>query len=173
MKILLLTSGPRGGGKTTYAEEIKRNQPNIPIVSRDEIRLKLFGSIGLNPYTSDTQVAFTAMSEALKLSLSTKESSEIVILDCWNGYSNERKKIIKTARECGAHRVHCLQFFVPLRICIKWFAQKTYTGGLTEHSVRWDYELYYRTAEDIENDGFDSIIPVNPCQFKLEGIPYL
>ena len=172
MKTLLLTSGPRGGGKTTLVKAIKKDNPSIPVVSRDEIRLKLFGSIGLNPYTNDSEVAFLAMSKALKSSLSREEPSELVILDCWNGFSGERKQIIKTARECGADRVHCLQFFVPLDVCLKWFTQKTYTGGLSESSVRWDYGLYYKTAEDIEKDGFDSIIPINPCQLALEGIPY-
>lgn len=173
MKTLLVTSGPRGGGKSTYVEAVKERHPHLPVVSRDKIRVELFGSTGLSPYTCDHEIAFSKMLEELKHALSSNEPSEIVLLDCWNGYSRDRKHIIKTAKELGADKVYCLQFVLPVHICIEWFMRKSHTGGLSEYSVRRDYELYYKTAENIEEDGFDSIFLVNPCQLRFENIPFI
>jgi predicted kinase len=173
MKTVLITSGPRGGGKTTYVEAFKGMHPHIPVVSRDKICLELLGSVVFDPYTGECEYVYEKMFGKLRQFLDGGDSGEIIILDCWNGSSGGRKELIRKAKDFGAHRVYCLQFFLPLDICIKWFMQKEHKFGHSESSVKHDYNLYYKTAQNIEEDGFDSIFPINPCQLRFENVPYI
>jgi hypothetical protein len=67
-------------------------------------------------------------------------------------------------RNLGADQVTCLFFMTSIETCVQWYMQKPEgdRGGLSEHSVRHDYQLYYQEAQTIGQDGFDHVIEVRP-----------
>lgn len=166
MKVVYLTSGPRGSGKTEFVKKIASFHPEVEVISRDGILIELFSSTSLNPYEGGHYVAKDILWKKVEEFLSSSKKREL-ILDCWNGFSNERQVIIWKLRELGADRVVCWQFMVPIDLCVQWFFTKPDSKGYSEIGIRRDYNLYYEMAKDIEEDGFDEIYHINPCQLIL------
>lgn len=170
MKTVYLTSGPRGSGKSEYVKSLAEYIPNVIVVSRDEILISLFGKTSLNPYHEEHEHAFSHMFGILKEYLSEYHPAEIIILDCWNGYSSERKELIKKLKDRGANKVSCIFFNISEDLCVEWYKQKpdTRTDSLYyEHFASRDYEHYYHHAKNIDEDGFDEIITINSNQLKF------
>lgn len=170
MKIAYLTSGPRGAGKTTYVDAIKEIVPSIPVICNDRLWMEIYGTTLHDPYSCNHRVVSSQLFRLLKQYLSSEEKSNVVLVDSWNGFSRDRRDFIWRARELGADKVYCLQFFLPIDVNVDWFMKKTDKGSLTEADVRWNYDLYYEEARGIESDGFDLIIPVYPCQGSFKNI---
>ena len=108
-----------------------------------------------------------------RLEKTLQENHPLIILDCWNGRGEDRQKIIFKAKQYGAVYVHCLQFFIPVDLCVRQFMQKENTRGLSPCRARHDYALYYKLAKDIEKDGFDSVFPINPLQIHFHNFPLI
>lgn len=171
MKITFLTSGPRGSGKSVYVKEEKVRHPETIIISRDELLISLFGKTSLSPYEDGHKYVSEILFQKVQECLSMDILGLTMILDYWNGFSNERRVIIKKLRNLGADKVYCLQFITPLDTCIEWFMQKPDSSGYSENSVLHDFQLYHKEAINIEEDGFDRVIQINPLQFQLELNP--
>lgn len=168
MKTVLLTSGPRGSGKSKYINEISRDCPELAVVSRDEILISLFGSTCLSPYEGGHHYAHNVMFGKVRECLSENHPAELILLDCWNGYSGQRRSMISKLREMGAEKVICLYFSITEDLCVELFKLKADVGGsLSENSIRSDHELYYHHARDIQDDGFDEIIIINSNQLRF------
>lgn len=142
--------------------------PRITVISRDEILISLFGKTSLNPYEGGHAHALDVMFQRVEDKLSQCDGNQTIILDCWNGFSSERKRIIKKLGDYGAQQIICWYFVTPLEFCIKWFKDKADTEYWSEHSVAHDWRLYHSEARTIEDDGFDGVIPVNPTQLSLK-----
>lgn len=168
-KTVILTSGPRGIGKTTYTELVKSLHPDVELLSRDKLLVELFGKTSLSPYDGSRYYAHVVLRERLR-ELLQKDNNKI-IFDCWNGSSRERNYLAGMLRTLGADKVICWQFVVELDTCIKWFLKKTDVAGYSEYSCRSDYKLYYQSAIDIEEDGFDAVYRINPNQLTIPGFP--
>jgi adenylate kinase family enzyme len=166
VKKVYLTSGPRGSGKSTFVEKVASLRPGITVISRDAILIELFNSTSLSPYGGDHYYAMKILSERVSDFLSGNNGDEL-ILDLWNGFPRERQAIIRMLKERGADRVVCWQFVLPVDLCVRWFFMKPDSEGYCEPGIRRDYDLYYKTASGIENDGFDGIHHIDPCQPEI------
>ncbi|NCS99204.1 ATP-binding protein [Candidatus Parcubacteria bacterium] len=172
MNTVVLTSGPRGSGKTTFTKRITSEKPEIISVIRDEIFIEVYESVLLCPYTDDPTIGYHAVMQKVKHHMHQQKDSTI-ILDHFTGFSWQRKLMIERLREDGADCVLCLYFLIPLETCIKWFMKKEDINGFSKHSVVWDYNLFYEKSSDIEEDGFDKVIYIDPRQLYFSSIPIL
>lgn len=159
MKEVYLMSGPRGSGKTTYANFLALGNPSSHLVNRDDICVELFGTTSLSPYTGGHKNVIDKMFDRLSGILS-EESECTIILDCWNGYPSDRRYLVQRLQKIGADRVFCIQIYVSLKTCIKQCGLKKDMVGYSESGIVNDYRLYYKQAENIENDGFDGVFGV-------------
>lgn len=164
MKKVFLTSGPRGSGKSMYVKEVKERYPEIIVISRDEILLSLFGETSLNPYEGGHMYVLDVLFKELKKHLSLNSPNQKILLDCWNGFSYERKEMIQRLRDFGAEQVFGLYFVTPIDICVKWFMSKPDSKGYDKDSIRRDYKLYHEQAKTIKEDGFDKVYKINPSR---------
>jgi predicted kinase len=179
-KTVYLLVGPRASGKSNYCDGLVAHQRDLVVVSRDAIMLQLFGSVHSNKYEGGHERAFEVMQEQLRTMLSA-EGSIRLLLDAWTGTSRERKALISALRGYGATRVIALYFITPVEYVEKWFWLKPKIARIGEmrekqgqgytffgdDAPRRDHELFHRFAADIDSDGFDRVIRVNPLQELL------
>lgn len=106
MRTVYITSGPRGSGKSTYAQQVIRQNPALVIVSKDEIAMRAYGKTCLADDNGEARRVIDAVMESARqiLELDTHVS---LILDCWNGSSRARKYLISQMRRFGADRIIC------------------------------------------------------------------
>jgi len=168
MKKVFLTYGPRGAGKSTYVDRISKDSGKVVVVSRDEILISLFEGTLFSSYGGEHEYAEFRMFEKLQELLSEENKTEIIILDCWNGYPSSRREIIKKMREFGADEVHCLLFFITPELCLDWFSKKPDASHSSSSGIIHDLNLYYAQAGTIEDDGFDTVIPIISNQRELD-----
>lgn len=167
--------GQRGAGKTTYAKRLLANQPELSLVTRDEILIRKFGSTDVSPYTGAQWYALKVMYRLLRFILRNRPMPKIV-LDCWTGDSGERRLLVQKLREYGATRVVALYFETPLELVNTWFWLKPGIAKMEEMGKREgeklayffsdapsrDYEVFHRFAKCIDSDGFDQVIRIDP-----------
>lgn len=163
MVTVYLTSGPRGTGKSIFVEEIIKRFKEVCLVSRDKISIELFGSTSFDPYCGGGYEVIEELFYRIKKLIRLSNKRADIIVDCWNGFPSERVAITRRLREVGVDRVICWQFIVPEDTCVKWFFQKNDSKGYSESGIRSDYALYYKTAKDIEKEGFDQVYRIDPC----------
>lgn len=170
-----LLVGQRGSGKSEYAQRLIGNRSGISLVSRDEILIRLFGSTHTNPYTGGQYIAESVMNRLLRFKLSTQTGLRL-ILDAWTGDSRERKLLIGKLKQYGATHIVALYFITPLDRVSVWFWQKPGIAKAEEIGKRQekglvffsedapanDYELFHEFASQIDSDGFDEVVRINP-----------
>lgn len=175
--VVYLLVGQRGSGKSHYAEQILKNQPEMSVVSRDEIMMRLFGSVYGNPYTGQHHITSAIMCRLLRRKLSTQTGLK-VILDTWTGTSEERTAIAKKLKQYGATRIVALYFTTPLVMVDRWFWEKPGIAKMEDMGTRQgerlvffsndaparDYETFHECAAHIDSDGFDAVIRINPTE---------
>lgn len=182
-----LVVGPRGSGKSNYAKRLLTRQSDLSFISRDEILVRRFGSADISPYTGGHWYAREVMHRLLRFTFGTCPNVKI-ILDCWTGTSEERASLLQTLREYGAKRVVALFFVTPRKVVEDWFWHKpgvAKLGDMKSHNENEkdttyydedaplrDYDIFHRLAQQIELDGFDEIIRVDPRKepILLEGV---
>lgn len=163
MKIVYMTSGPRGSGKSAYCKRVKALDPKLKLIIRDEILVELYGSTSLDSYSGGHYYAQEIIFSMIKKLLSARSKMNIV-LDFWNGFPQERVAMIKRLKQLGADRVFCWKFQVEVDTCVKWFFQKPDSKGYSKDGIRRDHALYYEMAAEIEQDGFDKVVKIDPLQ---------
>lgn len=172
MKTVILTSGPRGSGKSTFVDLVQKAHPDIKFMSRDKLLMEIFGKTGLDPYLGEHEYAKKVFQDKLKNVLAEKGNFKLIV-DYWNGFSSDRQSLIKMFRRYGAERVICWQFILPLDVCLGWFFKKSDSRGYTQDGISRDYKLYYQKARDIEEDGFNAVYYINPLQLTIPGFPLI
>ena len=179
MRHIAVTVGPQGSGKSMFCEKAIKAYPEIVLVSRDEILRELFGDTYLNPYTGQQLAGMAKMWGVLAKHLEHEKIR--IILDCWNGYAEERRTITEWLRSHGADRIEAWYFVTPAEICVQWcFEKKLREKRLREHTVKngkwaklmeesmrsscqYDYELYHSQPLEL-NQGFDFIQRIDPSK---------
>jgi len=184
MKIVYLISGPRGSGKSTFAEMIKKNNPEVVVINEDEIKLAHFGSIYLDSDAGEHIFARYLLEQEIKKTVESAGNSAKIILDVWNGFSGSRSEIIRFLRRLEVECVICWYFIVPLNICLQWFRTKKDCDKYSDAMVTGDYNLFHKEADDIRSwkdesiedysyyssEGrFDGVCFINPAQQTLSG----
>ena len=169
--------GQRGSGKSHYGSRLLEATPEMQGVSRDEILIRLFGSVYTSAYSGANTYALHVMHRLLSRKLST-QSGITLLLDCWTGSSGERERLLQKLREYGADNVVALYFVTPLEVVEEWFWKKpgiAKSGDrknphnedvifFSENAPRHDHGLFHELAEHIDSDGFDEVIRVNPTK---------
>ena len=166
MKRVVLTSGPRGAGKSTFIADYVSHTSGVQVLSRDELLVELYGTTMLDRYTGDHHYASQLFSKKVEDVLETHASIDLIV-DYWNGYADARRALIDEYRRFGADRVICWKFVTPKDVCVDWFMNKEDAAGYTRRMVARDYDLYHTNAKSILNDGFDSVRYVNPTQLEI------
>lgn len=178
MKTVILTAGPRWSGKSTFCNQIVQSHSEIVLVSRDAILIELFGSIYFSAYSGGHWIALKKIWEIIAEYI--KQSEILMILDCWNGFANERIIITKKLRSLGVESIGAWYFITPEDVCLKWFMREI-EGEIKSKSSKWikfhkevkqesylhDYRLYHSQPVD-STQGFDFIKKINP----LEPLPF-
>ena len=119
MREVIVTVGPRASGKSTFCEHVIPLDPSIVEVNRDKILLNLFGRTELDPYGGGHFLAYERMWDVVKETLTSQEVT--MILDVWNGNSNDRKLVIRKLRDRGATKVVAWYFTTPVEMVEAWF----------------------------------------------------
>lgn len=182
-KCVYLLVSQRGAGKSHYAKLLLANQPDLSLISRDELLMRKFGSTDTNPYGGAQWYILEVMHRLLRFVLQTRPATKIV-LDCWTGDSKERSLLVKKLREYGATRVVALYFITPREVVSSWFWLKPGISKIEEMRKRngekvvyfsadaplHDYGAFHRLAKNIDSDGFDQVIRIDP-QTELVMLP--
>lgn len=169
MKKVVLTSGPRGAGKSTYINNYVKQNPETIILSRDELLIELFGQTALSPYDGSHEYARQLFSDKIKKTIESNEHPNLIV-DCWNGYPEERESAIEQYKLFGADKVICWKFMTPKETCIDWAMKKEDISGYTKPMMERDFDTYHRFSKNILEEGFDQVRFINPLQLE---IPFL
>lgn len=172
-----LLVGQRGSGKSSYGKKLMDQYPDLKAISRDEILIRLLGSVNTDPYSGGIYFAYEIMYKLISRRLKDPFTTKL-ILDAWTTDSNSRKQLIKKLREYGASKIIALYFVTPLNLVEKWFWKKPGIAKISEmgkrkdkdvvffpeYAPKHDYEVFHKSASDIESDGFDQVIKINPTK---------
>lgn len=175
-KHIFVLVGQRASGKSTYATKLVGRQPELQLISRDELLLKEFGKIDCDHYCGNLEWGEDETWRLLKEALSADTDIKL-ILDHWTWTSLDRKKMIEALRDLGATAVTALYFKTPAETVSQWFWLKPkiakssemkrigfdqgYTFYMEDAPIR-DHVNFHRLAETIESDGFDSVLEIDP-----------
>lgn len=174
-KCVYLLVGQRGAGKSSYAKHLLANQPELLLISRDEILVRKFGSTDTNPYGGAQWYTLEVLHRLLRFVLRTRPMV-MIVLDCWTEDSKGRASLVQKLREYGATRVAALYFVTPREVVNSWFWLKPGVAKLEEMGKRGgenlvyfsadapsrDYDAFHRLARHINSDGFNQVIRVDP-----------
>ena len=175
MRTVIVTVGQRASGKSTFCEKAILLDPSLLCISRDKILTQLFGKTSLDPYTGGHIYAAECMWKLVKEHLDA--SSDItMILDAWNGSSEDRARIIRKLKKFRVDRIEAWYFVTPVEHVDKWFWAKPGIAKIGEMKTRKDeglvfflenaptndYEVFHELAAKIDTDGFDEVIRINP-----------
>ncbi len=166
MKNIILTSGPRGAGKTTFSKQWIEEYPNTDYLSRDKLLIDLFGETSLNPYTTSPSQIHKLFMKQVEQKVQNKSNSNIII-DYWNGFPEERRFLIDEFRKYDIDKVICWKFITPKNVCLDWFMKKEDVEGYFLEGIARDYDLYHEMSKNIHQENFDAVYLINPLQLQL------
>ncbi len=176
MARIILTIGPQYAGKSTFCEKIVALDPSIQFVSRDRILIDLFGTVWLDPYTGGHHAAYEKMWRLIRTLLKNNPDC-LLLLDCWNGPNEDRKRIIEKLRRYGVTDVLGWYFVTPKKQCIEWSLLRDppkdsdAERGRKQRAIHYGY-IYdnYHSQEVRGERGFASIMSVNPLTDSPEAV---
>jgi hypothetical protein len=139
-----------------------------------------FGSVHNDGYAGAGFYAHQLMEDILRQELG-KESTGRILLDCWTGESTERRILVSRLHDFGADRVIALYFITPAEVVEDWFWRKPEIAKTSERGIRQekrvcffdegaprrDHALFHRLASEIDSDGFDEVIRIDPQKVLL------
>ncbi len=191
MKRVIVTCGPRGAGKSTFCDAVAEAYPHIRIVSRDAISLERFGTVCLDPRSGLQERVMKLSYAAVQNILSDTFSDSFIIFDCWNGFPQQRRQIVRKLRRLGAESVWAWYFITPVEVCSDWFCKRESLeyGALSAEVLAQrcvvGYDLFHGQAYDLkeqcdtlldnkyeaglprscsDDDAFDYVQCINPAQ---------
>ncbi len=179
MKEVFLTVGPRGAGKSMFCEKALELDPELVLISRDKILIELFGTTGLSPYTNDHVIGWKKMEKVVQSIL--KRIKVQIILDCWNGFPEERRNLTEFLRTCGAEKITAWYFVTSEEICTKQrltrdkeegpngLANRDWYDAVYCGAYKRDHALFHSMPVDVDQ-GFDEIIRIDPFTMHPKDI---
>ena len=159
MKSVIMTSGPRGAGKSTYCKRVLAENPDIQWISLDETMTRVFGYPWPDTDTGAWSVGYRIMMEDIALILKTNPSA-IILADMWNGTCVDREALIRKLLLAGADKVAIWYFTTPVDTSRKWFVGREYVSEIQEiapdirqwraRSYDLDHRRYHINAHDLQ-----------------------
>jgi predicted kinase len=167
VKQAFLTVGPQYAGKSTFCEAVVAKHPEIILISRDKIRVEVYGSIWTDPYTTDGSEAMNLLWCRVKEGMKSPDAT--LILDCWNAGPTIRRQITDTLRQAGATQVEAWYFVTPPQQCVEWLFKRDHPGGNQRYQnyVKLEHQerclKFHELHKNLRDEGvFDSVRVINP-----------
>jgi len=175
MREAILTVGPRASGKSDFCEKAVAANPEVVFISRDQILVELFGDTSIDPYLGGHLYAMDQMWRTIEKKARLTPDLKMIV-DAWNESSEERVRIIRKFRDLGADRVAAWYFITPVNYVREWFWKKPGIAKFSEmkekrgknltfysdNAPQSDHEMFHRLAANIDSDGFDEIVRIDP-----------
>ena len=174
MKEVFLTCGPQHTGKSFFCKKLVEENPGLIYLSRDEILIEKFGTTMLTAYGGGHHWAWQQLWGKVD-HLFSEEGDLKIILDAWNGGTDERKYIFKLIKKTGADKVSLLYFKTPYKNHQQYYLkEKPIEEGSTPHwtkvrrrnglrNCRHFYSLFHSQPIFKENI-FDRVYLINPMR---------
>ncbi|MEO7617578.1 MAG: AAA family ATPase [Candidatus Saccharibacteria bacterium] len=152
--IAVVTVGPPGCGKSTFARSFITGKPSTSHISINEIRRELTTDQNQSPRNGAVREVFLQrIAEYLLAGIN-------VVIDSNNGLLTERQQLISLCNQHGTSEIVAVHFEMDLALCLA--RNRCRQQKAPEHEVRRIYELL-RKAPPTRADGFDSVITI-PAQ---------
>lgn len=160
MSSIILISGPRGAGKTTYCNKCIKENPNFHLFSRDAVGKQFFGDNFFNPYIGASRYVFELLKEKLmRFNLLSQKKDITLLVDYWNGRNQDRMRLLQICSEYSQN-VKLYIFTTPHDKCVEQFFQREGRDGGWNPSR--DYLLYHELLKGVEDLGFSKIEYIDP-----------
>lgn len=183
MREVILTVGPRGAGKSHFCEAAVQYDPSLQYVSRDAILVERCGGTMFDPYLGLHWAALEEGWHRVATHLASSPSVR-VIFDTWNMDPRERRDILYRLREMGAERVVVWYFITPAEFVERWFwlkpdvaksseMQTCHRRGvvfMADDAATRDYYYFHWLAAEIDHEGFDAVVRINPVVMTAEQV---
>lgn len=143
MSKLIILSGPAGSGKSTWANNYKKENSNTVIVSSDETRKSIYNTYDPK-YCSDKVVKANMLSQAIEASKQSKD----VILD---SAVVKNKNILKWIRKLKDYfsEIGLVILDTPLETCLKQNLQRERV--VPEEIIKQMYSFKEPLSEEVLN----------------------
>jgi hypothetical protein len=181
----ILTIGPQGSGKSSFCKMVREFDPSIGLVSRDQILMQMFGRVYLDSYSGGHHQASICMWEEVEKIVRANSNSRF-ILDAWSGNARGRRTIIEKLRRLGVDRIVGWYFITDVEKVTEWFWKNPEVARFSDYlsnerrgqnlvffddnAPKHDYGLFHRLANDIESEGFDLIIKIDPLVSRVNDV---
>ncbi|MFN9175441.1 MAG: AAA family ATPase, partial [Synechocystis sp.] len=151
MSILIFTIGCPSSGKSTFADNLVKQNPNYQIVSTDKARAQLFGdeSIQGNWQQVENEI-FRQIKEHLN-------SGHSIIYDATNAKRPWRMELIQKLKQLGESDIIGLHLKTPLEVCKKWNQQRQ--RQVPEFVIE-DYYQALKQFPPMPAEGFTTVIDI-------------
>lgn len=114
---LMLLIGIPGSGKSTWAAEFQRLQPETIVISTDRIREKLFGDAALQGSWFLVQQEMRQQLQQAVLQIQSGQA-KLAIYDATNAKRRYRRDLIALVRSIGFTHITAVWLNPPLELCL-------------------------------------------------------
>ena len=157
-KLILLVGIP-GAGKTTYANEYIKSNPNTIHLSSDTIRAELYGDESIQGNPAEV---FSLMQ---KRAIEALNDGKDVIYDATNITRKDRASIINLCPKFVA--IQCYIIWAPIETCIERDAARERTVGKEVID-----KMLKRFQAPFYDEGIDEIVIIRPDDWDWDGHNY-
>lgn len=150
LKIVLI-SGPRGAGKTTYAKKIAKSEPNTYLFCRDAIMIQYFGKNTFCPYTENPfPLLRRVLKETIERCVSLSQRKDItLIVDWFTGYNSQRFELLDFFKKIAPESETVILLAETNHDeCVQRFCKRE--SEASRHHASRIYNLYQKTIQDFE-----------------------
>lgn len=147
MNNFIMLTGIPGCGKSTFAAEYKEYDPNVIIISSDEVRKEIYGDINDQLHNKEVFILIE------NLIIYNLEHGNDVIFDATNIYKRERRKLLQKLPENVKKTVYA--FNTCLNDCIERNANR---DRVVPNDVL--FRMYSKYKFPTIDEGWDQIIEV-------------
>jgi predicted kinase len=186
MALVYFLSGPRGAGKTNFANRIRSEIPSILCFELDAKCKEKIGSIYFDPALAPMikKIVLDLITGGIRKTIHETSTKGAAIIDVRNIRPRNRARIAEFIRSNGGERINCLFFTTPLQQCQEWFMCKPENerSGETIEDIADEYKEFHKQTTDINYpqkrtytgnnpSGFDAIIRIDPAD--PESVDYM
>ena len=149
MQQFIMLVGIAGSGKSTYAQELKNNNPEFIILSSDDIRQEIYGDASIQ---DNPGKVFSIMN---RRTFDALKDGKSVVYDATNLSSKRRKEMVDKIKQLGID-CHCDCHIMPTEpdVCIE--RQQKRDRKVPEEVIQKQYQ-YFRNDPVTWDEGWNLI----------------